>query len=133
MIRVFACLLIVICFCCSPAFSQNYAKFSHIKAGMKDYHLQQEALRAANKRGSDIRCREDYSKAVITSEDWEVERNDEGFIMGRHLHMELYGETPDGKCGVAHCILRQKMLGDDTYSTKLKLVEMGAFYSMMCE
>ncbi|MCF8451132.1 MAG: hypothetical protein K9G49_14760 [Taibaiella sp.] len=100
---------------------------------MKDYHLQQEALRAANKRGSDIRCREDYSKAVITSEDWEVERNDEGFIMGRHLHMELYGETPDGKCGVAHCILRQKMLGDDTYSTKLKLVEMGAFYSMMCE
>ncbi len=134
-----AFILFILCLCCSyngysqKEYSQNHARYSDIKAGMKDRHLEAEAIWVVNRKAEVIRCKEEYSKAVITSEDWEIETDHNGTITGRHLHMELYGETQDGRCGVAHCVLRQKVEGDNTYSPKLKLADMGAFYSLECE
>jgi len=100
---------------------------------MKDKRLEEEALWVANKRATTTRCREEYVWAKIVSENWELERNEDGEIIGRHLHMELYGETDDGRCGVSHCIFRQRVQGDNTYAPKLKLADMGPFYALDCE
>jgi hypothetical protein len=113
--------------------AQNYARYSDIKAGMKNLHLEHDAVRAANKRAAAMRCRESFSDAVIVSEAWEKEGRCDGQLMGRYIHMELYGETPDGRCGVAHCVFGQKVLADDTYSPKLHVVEIGTFYHLECE
>ncbi len=113
--------------------AQNHARFSDVKAGMHSQRLENEALFLANKKASTIRCGEVYRRAVIVSDGWEVERNQEGFIIGRHLHMELYGETKDGKCGMSHCVFRQRRMGDETFAPKMKLEELGAFYTLECE
>ncbi len=131
--RQVACILFVLCFCIAPAYSQNYARYSDIKAGMKDAHLEHQGVMAANKRASALRCKESYEDARIVSEGWEVARNCDGMITGRYIHMELYGTDYEGKCGVSHCIFKQRRRGDETYSPKLTVVEMGAFYNLTCE
>jgi hypothetical protein len=136
--KVYFVLLALYFFCpysglAQSEYSTNHARFSKVQAGMKDRHLEAEAVWVVNRKAASIRCREEYKKAVIVSDDWELERNEQGFITGRHLHMELYGETEDGRCGMAHCILRQKVEGDNTYSPKLRLADMGEFYALECE
>jgi hypothetical protein len=131
--RSFLSVLFITCLCTTGAWSQNRARFSDVKAGMKNRDLEMEALMVANKRAATTRCREEFSRAVIVSDGWETERNAEGIITGRHLHMELYGETDDNRCGMSHCIFRQNVQGDDRYSGKLKLVDMGPFYDLECK
>lgn len=126
-------LLLLTANCPSAIAQQNNARFSAIKSGMHSQRLENEALWLANKKVSTIRCSETFTDAKITSEDWDIERNTEGVITGRHLHMELYGQTPDGKCGMSHCVFRQKLQGDNTFSSKMKLVDLGEFYALECE
>lgn len=114
--------------------AQNYARFRDIKRTWKDPELEYQALVQANKKAAAIRCQEHYILATIVSEGWEVMENADGNIVARYVHMELYGETRDGgKCGVSHCVFKQKVMGDDTYSPHLRLVELGEFYDMECE
>lgn len=112
---------------------QNSARFSDIKAGMRDYRLEHIALVEANKRASALRCRETYFKAIITSDHWAIEKNQEGRTIGRHIHMELYGESYDGHCGATHFVFRQAVLGDDTYSRRIRVADIGDFYDLPCE
>lgn len=112
---------------------QNNARFSAIKPGMHNERLENEAIWLANKKAGTIKCDEEFIDAKITSEDWGMDYDMQGRITGRHLHMELYGETRNGKCGMSHCVFRQKLQGDNTFSPRLKLVELGEFFAMECE
>lgn len=113
--------------------AQNKARYSDVKASMKKPQLEAHALYVANKRAAALRCKEEFKIAKIVSDDWEVMRNDHGMIIARYIHMELYGETTDGRCGMSHCIFRQNMLADNTYSPRLKVENLGAFYDLECE
>ncbi|GAA4469209.1 hypothetical protein GCM10023093_28220 [Nemorincola caseinilytica] len=115
------------------AYAQNSARYRDIKRSWRDPELEYSGLVAANKKAASIRCQEHYILAKIVSDDWEVLANEDGNIVARYIHMELYGETRDGRCGVAHCVFRQKRMGDETYSSHLRLVELGEFYNMECE
>ncbi len=115
------------------ALGQNKARYSDVKASMKKPQLEAHALYVANKRAAALRCREEFKIAKIVSDDWEVMRTDDGMIIARYIHMELYGETADGRCGMSHCIFRQNMLADNTYSPRLKVENLGAFYDLECE
>jgi hypothetical protein len=119
--------------CIGTSFGQNYARFSDIKAGMSNPYLEHHAIITANKRAAAMKCRESFSDAKIVSDAWEMFGTSYDEVAGRLIHMELYGETPDGKCGVSHCVFLQKVLEDGTYAHKLKIVELGNFYSMQCE
>ncbi len=128
-----ALLLAISLTCAVPALAQNYARYSDIQAGMHDPILEHQAVMAANKRAAAIRCPESFEDAKITSSEWEIVRHENGMIVGRYLHIELFGRTDRGRCGAAHCVFRQKMRGDNTYAPRLTLVEMGPFYRMRCE
>ena len=52
------------------AFAQNLARFSDIEPGMVDGDIEQWAVKVANQRAIDLRCPEDYIKAVIISRKW---------------------------------------------------------------
>jgi hypothetical protein len=131
--RSLACILFLFCFCIATASAQNYARYSDIKANMVDRHVEHQAVMAANKRAATLRCKESYEDAKIVSDDWDKIYSEAGRLIGRAIHMELYGTNYEGKCGVSHCIFQQKMRGDDTYSPKLTLVELGPFYNLKCE
>lgn len=121
-------------FAASSTFAQqNNARFSAINPGMHNERLENEAIWLANKKAGTIKCDEEFIDAKITSEDWGMDYDMQGRITGRHLHMELYGETRSGKCGMSHCVFRQKLQGDNTFSPRLKLVELGEFFAMECE
>lgn len=126
-------LLLFMAGCIPTTTAQNKAKYSDVTASMKNPKLEAHALYVANKRAAALRCREEFTKAKIVSDDWEVMRNGSGMIIARYIHMELYGETTDGRCGMSHCIFRQNMLADNTYSPRLKVENLGAFYDLICE
>lgn len=130
--RQITCLVIVV-LCSLNSIAQNYAKYSDIRAYMIDRKVEHQAVMAANKRAASLKCKESFQDAKIVSDNWGIMRNDNDKVTGRFLHMELYGATYEGKCGVAHCVVMQKMRGDDTYSPKLTLLEMGDFYTLKCE
>ncbi len=125
----------IVALCCiqGQCIAQNHARYSDIEEGMRDEWLEREAIHVANKRASALKCRETYTVAKITSEDWITERDWHGNVTGRYLHMELYGETYDGQCGVTHFVFRQRLRGDDTFAERLSISEMGSFYDMECE
>jgi len=129
----FLTLPLLIASCTSATAQQNNARLSAIKAAMHNERLENEAIWLANKKAGTIKCDEEFIDAKITSEDWGMDYDIQGRLTGRHLHMELYGETRNGKCGMSHCVFRQKLQGDNTFSPRLKLVELGEFFAMECE
>ncbi len=76
-------------------------------------------------------CREEFKRATIVSPEWEL-FYDCGTLVGRKIHMEVYGETWEGQCGVTHFIFKQKYLGHHEYGN-LRCDFMGDFYDMDCE
>lgn len=130
--KIFPCIALLVCLS-GTALAQNHARYSNIKRTWKDEGLEYEALREANKFAETMRCREQFLRAKIVSEGWEVVNDEPGMVPGRYIHMELYGETNDDRCGVAHCVFRQKRLGDNIYSPHLRIVELGEFYVLECE
>jgi len=126
-------LLLVTSACSLSVFAQNRARFSDIRPGMLDGEIEQRALKIANQRAVDLRCPEDYTKAVIISRKWVHELDKDGFATGRTIHVELYARTEDGKCGMTDFMFRQKHLGEGEYSRKLYFVSMGDMFTVDCE
>jgi hypothetical protein len=126
-------MLAIVIGCSFGAAAQNHARYSNVKSTWRDIGLERDAITLANKQASTIRCQEYYLDAKIVSDSWELVEDEYGRIIGRYIHLELLGETKRGECGMAHCIFRQKYEGDDTFSPRLRLVELGEFYSIECE
>ena len=114
-----------------PGLAQNHARFSDIKPGMVNRELEYAGVREANKKAAQLGCREEYTQATITSASWELFYED-GELLGRKIHMEVYGRTWEGQCGVTHFLFRQKYLGHHEYA-KLKCDEINDFYTLECE
>lgn len=131
--RTLWCLIVLLVMNCGVAIAQNHARYRDIKRTWKDEYLEHQALDEANKLAETMRCRELFLHAKIVSEKWEIVEDEPGMVPGRYIHMELYGETNDDRCGVAHCVFRQRRRGDDTYSPRLRIVELGEFYVLECE
>jgi hypothetical protein len=128
----FATLTIICYFFALQAFGQNYAHFCDVKAGMHNRDLEKSGVIAANKKAGQMGCREVFKTAVIVSSDWDQFYDDAGNLEGRKIHMELYGETWEGQCGISHFTFKQKYLGHHDYGN-LRCDFMGDFYDMDCE
>lgn len=113
--------------------AQNKVRFSEIKAGMTDKALEKDALKIANKRGIDYCWREYYTKAVITSEKWEMAYNKNGFLVGRRIHMMLYGKLPEGKCVISDFTFKEKLLPDEKFSNILYYDHVGEMVHVECD
>jgi hypothetical protein len=125
-------LLVAFCSVSATALCQERARFSDFKAGMKDTYLERQAVRLANNRANDLKCCEAFTKAKILSSDWDLCFKG-AKLQGRDIHIELYGQTHEGGCGVAHFIFQQRYEGRGYFSEKLKLHQMGDFYAAECE
>jgi hypothetical protein len=111
--------------------AQNSAHFCDIKAAMHDEYLETAGVRAANKKAAQMGCREVYKVAKIVSPEWELFYEND-LLVGRKIHMEVYGETWEGQCGVTHFIFKQKYLGHHEWGN-MRCDYMGDFYDMDCE
>jgi hypothetical protein len=126
-------ILLIIVLYVHPAIAQNRARFSNIVPGMRVKWIEQEAVRLANQLAGNRRCPEEYSKAKILSYDWMFELDKWGWVTGRKLHIELYAEFPDGHCGMADFIFREKLMPNDEFAHKLQFEKMGDMYTIDCE
>jgi hypothetical protein len=117
----------------APAYAQNSARFSDVQPTMHDRALECDAIVWANRRANSLMCREVYKRAVIVSNDWELCTDKTHYVTGRRIHMVLYGETYDGRCGLAHFVFTQKHEGRGYFSRKLKGEQTGNFYAVACE
>jgi hypothetical protein len=127
--------IIVFCFIIfttASANAQNLAKFSDIKVGMEDEWLEHQALRIANERATDLQWLVDYKKAKIISKKWQVILDDNGYLIGRKIHMELYCEEKNGNCKMADFTFKQKYL-DEGYSDRLICIKVGQLFNVDCE
>jgi hypothetical protein len=112
--------------------AQNLVKFSEIKSGMKDEYLEDQGLKIANNRAVNLRCPEEYTKAVILSYKWEKDYDKWGDLAGRQIHMQLYCVKRDG-CGMAEYTFRQKYEGRGNFEDKLRFVKVSYMYNVACE
>ena len=131
-LRIAIVLSITLITSAASAQSNNNAHFCDIVPAMHNRHLEEAAICAANKKAAQSGCREEYKRATIVSSAWELYYDDMGVLLGRKIHMELYGETWDGRCGATHFVFRQTYLGHHQY-TRLRCDQMGDFYAMDCE
>ena len=114
------------------ASAQNGVKFSDIKAGMKNRQLERQALRIANERATDLHWLAEYKKATIISKKWQLILNDEGYLAGRKISMELYCVEQNGNCEIADFTFKQKYT-DEGYSERLICIKIGQFINVDCE
>lgn len=132
MIKYIAGWVFVIAACSISAIAQNQAKFSDIKAGMKNKWLEQQALRIANERATDLHWLAEYKKATIISKKWQPILNDYGYLVGRKIHMELYCVEQNGNCEMADFTFKQKYKAEG-YSNRLICIKVGQLYNVDCE
>ena len=115
------------------AFAQNQVRFGDIKPGMVDGEIEQRAVKIANQRAIDLRCPEDYEKAVIISREWQKHYDKNDTVDGRIIHLELYCHFPEGRCAMTDMVFKQKLLVEGGYSRKLYFEGMGDMFSVDCE
>ena len=133
MIKHSAFILLAFFLFIAPAIAQNQARFSDITPGMKVGWIERDAIKLANRLAGNRRCPEEYTKAKILSYDWIFELDRWGYVTGRKIHIELYCELPDGHCGMADFIFREKLMDNDEFADKLQFEKMGALYTVDCE
>jgi hypothetical protein len=108
-------------------------KFSSIPAGMNNSRLEQDAIDAINRYAEANQWKERYYKAVITSYDWYIDRNQyTGIILGRSLEVTLLGSWPDGTCRYAEFSVYQQYDGVK-YSGVMVYNGIGSMYDCECE
>jgi len=129
------CLLPIVAFLLLPgiSFAQNQARFSDIKPGMLDGEIEQRAVKIANQRAINLRCPEDYVKAVIISREWQKHYDKNDNVDGRIIHLELYCHFPEGRCAMTDMVFKQKLLSEGGFSRKLYFVGMGDMFTVDCE
>ena len=128
-------LVMLFLFClAAPSWAQNQARFSKIKAGMKDAEIEREAVRLANKRAHYYAWPEEFWQAKIISDNWEEIRDHDGCLVAREIHIELYAVMNSGKCAMADCTFRQKLIEDGRYSrVKFYYHRIGDMMYIPCE
>ena len=108
-------------------------KFSDIPAGMSNASLEQSAIDAINRYAAQENWNERYYKAVITSPDWYITRNEwTSIITGRSLEVTLLGKWPDGSCRFAEFSVWQSYDGS-RYSNVMIYNGIGSMYDAECE
>ena len=118
----------------TPAMAQNQARFSNIEPGMKDPDIEREAVRLANKRAREYNWPEEFWKAKIISDHWKTFRDEEGYILAREIHLELYAVMNSGKCAMADFTFRETMEEDGKYSRlKFRYDHIGDMVNVPCE
>jgi hypothetical protein len=114
--------------------AQNQARFSNIQAGMKDYEVEREAVRLANKQARNYNWPEEFWKAKIISDHWKDIRDEDGDLVAREIHLELYAVMNSGKCAMADFTFREK-LHEDGKSTRVLFLydHIGDMVNVACE
>jgi len=133
MLKYLALILATIILIKQPAAAQNQVRFSDIKPGMTNPSIEKQAIWLANRREANYTRREEYHKAVIISNKWEPDPDKNGFYKGCELHIELYGEMPNGKCIMADFTFIEKLLPNETYSKVLDYGSVGDMVYVECE
>jgi len=105
-------------FLAGSACAQNRARFSNIVAGMKDWEVEAEAVKLANKRAREYAWPEEYRKAKIISDHWKNIYDCDGYLIAREIHLELYAIMRSGRCAMADFTFREK-LHEDGKSTRV--------------
>lgn len=129
-------ILLILCAVClsNPMLAQNKVRFSSIKPGMRDAEIEREAVRLANKQARKYAWPEEFWQAKILSHAWEELRDQDGNLVAREIHIELYAVMNSGKCAMADCAFREK-LHEDGKSTRVvfKYHRIGDMVNIPCE
>lgn len=99
------------------------------KAKMKNPALEGKML-SIMKEKSTV---QEYKKAVITAEQWFVQKNELGVILHRYVPAVITSKNSDGKCYYQEFTFKQDYTGAGNYSQSLQLDGVGARVEMPCE
>ncbi|GAA4470168.1 hypothetical protein GCM10023093_30920 [Nemorincola caseinilytica] len=106
--------------------------FEDLPAGMKDAELEAKMLKAAQKKATDEHWKEKPMKVKISSEDWDVRRNElTGVVLNRVIRGNVYAIWPDGHCGYLEMSFVQNHDGTN-FQNALYYNSIGGQYDLDC-
>jgi hypothetical protein len=96
---------------------------------MKNPAMEQQMVAALNNLG----WKENYTKVVINSTDWNVKKNDLGIILYRIVAAVGIFKDNDGKCKYQEFTFRQDYTGGGKFESKIKYNSYGGVSEIGCD
>lgn len=106
-------------------------KWSDIKAGMTNEALTAKAISVANAKAKEDDWKEKFSKAKITSTEWDVKVNIASVPVERTIEIELYAVFPGGYCRTVNMTFIQYYV-NGSYGP-LKYYSIGSYSDIDCD
>lgn len=100
------------------------------KAGMFNKDLENQALAIMRKKSGSSKT---YSKAIITSVNWDYDKNWNGVILSRSIIAALVSKEHDGKCMYQYLNFKQQAQGGGTYNSNLEFAGAGQNVYISCD
>ncbi|WP_282042925.1 hypothetical protein [Winogradskyella flava] len=100
------------------------------KAGMQNSGLEKEALGIMQRKSGSSKT---YTKAIITSVNWDYDKNWNGVILSRSLVIALVSKEHDGKCMYQYFNFKQQAQGGGKYNSNLEFAGAGQNVYISCD
>ncbi|MEM5566408.1 hypothetical protein WNY78_14905 [Psychroserpens sp. AS72] len=99
-------------------------------AEMSNSNLESQALSIMRKKSGSSKT---YSKAIITSPNWNYDKNWNDAIVSRSLIIALVSKEHDGKCMYQYLNFKQQAQGDGKYNNNLEFAGAGQNVYISCD
>ncbi|EDP69835.1 hypothetical protein FBALC1_09897 [Flavobacteriales bacterium ALC-1] len=100
------------------------------KAGMQNTSLVKEALGIMQRKSGGSKT---YTKAIITSVNWDYDKNWNGVIVSRSIVVALVSKEHNGKCMYQYFNFKQQAQGSGKYNSNLEFVGAGHNVYISCD
>ncbi|WP_456438589.1 hypothetical protein [Psychroserpens sp.] len=100
------------------------------KAGMQNSNLAKEALGIMQRKSGSSKT---YTKSIITSVNWDYDKNWKGVIESRSIVVALVSKEHDGKCMYQYFNFKQQAQGGGTYNSNLEFAGAGDNVYISCD
>lgn len=99
------------------------------KAGMQNSSLAKEAMGIMQRKSGSSKT---YTKAIITSVNWDYDKNWNGVILSRSIVVALVSKEHDGKCMYQYFNFKQQSQGGGNYNNNLEFAGAGVNVYISC-
>lgn len=100
------------------------------KAGMQNANLAKEALGIMQRKSGSSKT---YTKSIITSVNWDYDKNWNGVIVSRSIVIALVSKEHDGKCMYQYFNFKQQAQGGGSYNNNLEFAGAGQNVYISCD
>ena len=102
------------------------------KSRSQDRELARECLLAIQRWGHAAKWKEKFSKAILTTTNWAIVRDDYNNIIGRIVEAACVAKWPDGRCSYQYFTFIQDYEGGGQYAGTVRRYSTGRQYTINC-